>query len=102
MMNQTEFAEFARVLLKEHTVELFCDEGSVDSYSLAEVKDFVDTVFDLEASAIDVFHNMQNVGGIWFLMDNSPSKGVYVEISGSSDNDEINALVAVANRYIPK
>ena len=41
----------------------------------------------------------KNLGTIWFAMDNSPSKGVYVEINNASDNEAISALVALADKY---
>ena len=99
MMNQVEFAEFATALLQDHTVEVFHEEGLDDSYSLAEADDFTDTIFNLEMSAIDIFKEGKNLGTIWFAMDNSPSKGVYVEINNASDHEAISALVALADKY---
>lgn len=98
-MNQAEFTEYANILLQEHKVEVFCEEGSVDVYSLTEVDDFIDTIFDLESSAIDIFKDDKNLGTIYFVMDNSKAKGVYVEINNSSTNKAVETLVRLADKY---
>ena len=102
MMNQTEFTEYATVLLADHTIQFFHEEGDEGYFNADKKQELVDNVFDVESSALVIYKDQEIVGRLYLNMDNSKAKGVYVEINNHSDNEATAALVQLADKYYPQ
>ena len=102
MMNQAELTEFATMLLADHEITLFDEEGEVEDIEKGNVEELVDYIFNVEMSAIVLEKDGKRLGEMQLTMDNCEAKGgVYIEIQDHSDNEAITALVEKSAKYHP-
>ena len=102
MMTEIEMTEFTTMLLDDHVITLFDEEGEVQDYNKGDAVELSDYIFNVEMSAIVLKKDGKHCGQMQLVMDNCTAKGgVYVEIQDHSDNDEITKLVEKAAKYYP-